>query len=200
MSEGLDDLPFPAKVLRVSAQATLGSVLNLATTAAAGPLLAKMDDDDLYGADHIWDLVLAHDYSGAEVVGKGHETAYLVRSDQTLRRAMDGAEGFRSRNLAGGALLVSRHGLDQAGGWRRLARGEDSALLLDVRRAGGMVYRTHAAGYLYIRHGVRPTWRADDAELLSRAQLVRAGLRPELADVAASDIPLPHLAAPDVAH
>jgi hypothetical protein len=29
-----------------------------------------MDDDDFYGPEHVWDLVVARLYSGAEIVGK----------------------------------------------------------------------------------------------------------------------------------
>ena len=44
-----------------------------ATRVAQGTLLTKVDDDDLYGPEHVWDLVLARCYSGAAVVGKGAE-------------------------------------------------------------------------------------------------------------------------------
>ena len=84
----------PVTALRLDAALPLGSVLNAATQAARGTLLAKMDDDDLYGPDHIWDLVLAHEYSQAPLVGKGADFVYLAASDRTIRRHNSGGERF----------------------------------------------------------------------------------------------------------
>ena len=84
VARAMAGFPHPVTVPRVGVEQPLGAVL--AAAAAAGPLLAKMDDDDVYGAEHIWDLVLAREYSGAALVGKFPATVYLVRSDRTVRR------------------------------------------------------------------------------------------------------------------
>ena len=181
--EGFGEVPdlaglgCPAKVCRVGADAPLGSVLNAATAAASGTLLAKMDDDDLYGADHVWDLVLAREYSGAELVGKGTETVYLAGRDRTVRLGLGNGETYRSWHLSGGALLVSRHALERARGWRRVAGGEDLELLADVHRSGLGVYRLHGAGYVVVRHGAH-SWSHADEYFLHQADAVLAGFRP----------------------
>ena len=167
----------PATVLRVPADAPLGSVLNAATAAARGPLLAKMDDDDLYGAEHVWDLVLAREYSGAELVGKGAETVYLAGCDRTVRLGLGGGESRRSWHVSGGALLVSRHALERVGGWRRVAGGEDIELFAAVHRGGLGVYRLHGAGYVVVRHGAHASGFSD-AYFLRQADAVLAGFRP----------------------
>ena len=64
----------------------LGTVLNAAAAETSGTLHAKFDDDDIYGPEHLWDLVLAHEYSRAPLVGKGAEFVYLAGSDVTLNR------------------------------------------------------------------------------------------------------------------
>lgn len=84
VEERIAELPHPARVLRAPADEPLGAVLNAATEASGGTLLAKMDDDDMYGAEHIWDLVLAREYSGAQLVGKSLEFIYLAASDRTI--------------------------------------------------------------------------------------------------------------------
>ena len=113
------ELPYPAKVSRVSASEPLGTVLNAATEASSGELLTKMDDDDMYGADHIWDLVLAQEYSGAQIVGKGVEFVYLAASDRTVRLHRGSGESYQTSTVAGGALLITRDELARAGGWQR---------------------------------------------------------------------------------
>ena len=90
----------PVKRLRLDGELTLGAVLAAAAAAADGPLLAKMDDDDVYGPEHLWDLVLAHEYSGAALVGKFAATVYLARCDRTVRRHVD-----RARRARGGAAV-----------------------------------------------------------------------------------------------
>ena len=184
-----DRLPHPVKVLRVAARASLGTVLNLAANAASGTLLAKMDDDDLYGPNHIWDLALAHQYSAAEVVGKGLQTVYLAGRDRTVQYALDNSETYESWHLGGGALLISRHDLERVGGWRRVALGEDRLLLRDVRRSGGRVYRTHGAEYVAVRHGKGHAWDLADQGFVARAEVVRRGFCPTLADIDTLDPP-----------
>ena len=188
--EGFEDVerrvagvPHPTKVVRVTEREPLGAVLNVATAASSGTLLTKMDDDDLYGADHVWDLVLAHEYSQAQVVGKGVEFVYLAASDRTIHQLSGDGEHYRARTLAGGTLLVARHDLDRVGGWRQVQRGVDLGLIEDILRARGCVYRTHGAGFMLIRHGYRPVWDVSDERFLAQADLSLQGWIPALADV-----------------
>ena len=105
----------------MEAREPLGAVLNAAVAASSGTLIAKFDDDDYYSPDHLWDLILAHEYSQAELVAKGAEYVYVARQERTLR--MFGRRGERYLGypgVSGGAMLISRHHLDQAGGWRRV--------------------------------------------------------------------------------
>ena len=179
------------QVLRIAAERPLGSVLNAAAAAAGGDLLTKMDDDDLYGGDHIWDLVLAREYSGAQLVAKAAETMYLVRSDATIQRFLGGSETYRWDHVAGGTMLIARGDLGRLGGWRPLCTGEDRALVADVRRAGGAVYRTHGVGYILVRHGVLHAWQVDEADLVAAADAVHEGWHPALADIDDMDAPVP---------
>ena len=172
----------PVTVLRLGEDHPLGTVLNAASTAAAGPLLSKMDDDDVYGAEHLWDLVLAREYSGAALVGKFPATVYLAHRDRTVRRRRVRSETW-SHSITGGAMLIARAELGRAGGWRPARRHVDTALIEDVIRAGGGVYRTHDAGYVLVRHAEGHTWKAADAAFLAQAESVWPGWRPALAGI-----------------
>ena len=186
----LDRVPFPSRIVRAPATLPFGSVLNRAVAASTGTLLAKMDDDDLYDAEHVRDLMLAHEYSGAQLVGKGIECLYLAGTDRTVKRSRDGGERFcaPADNIVGGsALLISRHDIERAGGWRRVRRHVDRALMKDVARMDGRLYRTHGAGFAAVRHGRGHTWKIDDAYFLEKAEAVHAGWDPALAGLA--DVP-----------
>ena len=192
LEPALESLPCPWRLVRVPASRSFGGALNAAAEAARGTLLAKMDDDDLYAAEHIWDLVLAHGYSKAELVGKGLEYIYLADADRTLRRLGRG-ESFQTSAaaIAGGALLISRQDLQSIGGWRRVNRHVDLALREDVAAAGGRIYRTHGAGFMLVRRGQGDwhTWKAEDGAFLVQAESNIAGWRPDLASL--GDIPHP---------
>lgn len=175
---GLDRLPFSSRTVNVPQDRPLGAVLNEALAASVGEMITKFDDDDCYGPDHLWDLVLATEYSGAALVGKTSEYVYLDGADRTVRRFIGFGERYIDpvrHSVAGPAMLVSREALDAIGGWRRIPRGVDVALTQDVGAAGGRVYRTHGAGFLLIRHGVGHTWEADDAYFMEQARDERDG-------------------------
>ena len=173
-------LASPVEILRANAQLGLAEVLNAATAAANGDLVTKMDDDDLYDAQHVSDLVLAREYAAAHLVGKGMEVVYLARRNQTVECGRFGGE-TSSPYLAGGTLLLSRDDLAAIGGWQGDAPYEDQTLISNVTRAGGRTYQTHGNGYLLVRHGHRHGWNADDEYFCSRATAVHSGFRPSLA-------------------
>ncbi len=185
------ELPHPVKVVHLPAREPLGVLLAAAAAVANGTLLTKMDDDDLYGADHIWDLVLAREYSQASVVGKGVEFVYLAASDRTVHCHRGSGESYETSTLAGGALLITRGELARVGGWPQVPRGVDQALVEAVVRARGCVYRTHGAGFMLVRHGDRHTWNVSDDWFLARADGVFPGWRPALAGLGNLDLPHP---------
>jgi len=169
-------------VLRFAADTVFGHVLSAASAAASGEWVAKMDDDDWYGAEHISDLVLAAGYSGADLVGKGSEFVYLEGAGTTIRRGL-GAGETPSRTLSGGTLLVRSSVLRDIDGWRGLPRGVDVALIDDVASAGGALWRTHPFGYLLCRTTGRHTWSVDDHYFERQAEQTWDGLALDVAGV-----------------
>jgi len=169
------DLDCPMTIVRVPEDKRLGEVLNAAVKASSGTLITKFDDDDYYSADHIWDLVLAREYSQATLVAKAAEFVYLAQRDSTVR-----VDKMRERFVvdpvvSGGVLMISRQDLQDAGGWRRVPRRVDICLARDVKQLGGSIYWTHGAGYLRVRHGDEHTWTIDDDFFLGRSSDMRPG-------------------------
>ncbi|GAB2930057.1 hypothetical protein GCM10027280_17050 [Micromonospora polyrhachis] len=149
--------PRPVELLTLPPGHGFGEAIGVATARSRGTLVTKFDDDDTYGPEHVWDLVLARHHSGAAMVGKGAEFVYLQTIDTTVRRDAGRAEAF-THVVAGGTMLISRGDLEQVGGWRPVPRSIDRGLIDRVRRAGGMIYRTHPLGYIYQRRSDGHTW------------------------------------------
>ena len=165
LSAATEQVARPLTVISVDAAVPFGTALQRGCERAAGRLVTKVDDDDEYGPWHVHDLVLAHGYSGATVVGKFPSAVYLEELDQTVWRDDHPPERFDAR-VAGGTLLLSRDDLVAAGGWPSVAHGVDTRLIEAVAAAGGTVYRTHPLGYLLTRHSDRHTWQVDDGAFL----------------------------------
>lgn len=180
----LGRLTCPTQSVRVPDDRSLGDVLNTALAASGGDKIAKFDDDDLYGPHHLWDLVLASEYSGAALVGKGSEYVYLAGADRTIRRFAGRGERYidpTRSSVAGAASMADREAIDAVGGWRPMGVGEDRALAQDIAAGGGRVYRMHGAGFLAMRHGIDHTWDVDDSYFLAQAQDARDGCDLEFA-------------------
>jgi hypothetical protein len=155
-----------------------GDVLHHAALAASGDLLLKMDDDDWYSPDTVADLVRAHRYSGAEVVGMPAEFHYLTGPDVTVTRGHV-TEVF-ARFVAGGTLMIERALLREVGGFRSVHKYVDAQLLAAAAAAGASLYRTHGLGYVLRRNPTGHTWEVDLDYLLDPARTKQRwdGFRP----------------------
>jgi hypothetical protein len=147
----------PYEVVRVDGDVPFGAALGIATARAGGTLLTKFDDDDTYGPEHVWDLVLARAYAAATLVGKGAEFVYLEDAAVTVRR-WSGRPEWEDNMVAGGTLLIGTADLEELGGWRPVSRSVDRGLFDRVNRAGATIYRTHPLGYVYHRRPQGHTW------------------------------------------
>ncbi|GAA3136923.1 glycosyltransferase [Streptosporangium carneum] len=136
-------------VIEADSRLVFGDALNQAAERARGAYLTKMDDDDWYGPEHLSDLLLAHHYSSADLVGSAPEFVYLERIGVTVRRVLT-TETYTGV-VAGGTMLMSRAAFDDVGGFRPIPRTVDGQLLQSVSAAGGRIYRTHGLNYILRR-------------------------------------------------
>jgi hypothetical protein len=170
----LEHFPGPVRVLRAAAERTLGECLNLGLEEATGELVAKMDDDDHYGRDHLGDLVLAHGYSGAALVGKRIEHVHLADRDLTVTREQANVERF-GIHVSGPTLLAARDLLHR---YRFLPEPSrvDSTLIERLRDDDEEIYGTHALDVVLERRGDGHTWEPDVEQMLTDAAQVTDGL------------------------
>lgn len=181
----------PIEVVEVPATASFGEALGAATRRARGTLVTKVDDDDSYGSEHVWDLVLARHYSGAHLVGKGAEFVYLETRDLTVRRT-SGVPEADGDLVAGGTMLLAKGDLEAVGGWRPVPRSVDLGLIERLRRAGARIYRTHPFGYVYHRRAAGHTWDPGEQYFLDTAFDRWPGVPPAvLAEPIAPPVPAP---------
>lgn len=161
------------QVHRLPVEFHLGELLNHGIDHATGTYVAKMDDDDWYGRDHLLDLRLALEYSGADLVGKRIDHIYLAPLERTVTRRRAAPE--RDRPHVSGPTLFGRR--DTLGRVRfgKLTGPEDSDFQRRLLDEGGRIYGTHGLDVVLHRHGGN-TWEADAQALLDEAERDVAGL------------------------
>jgi hypothetical protein len=175
VSDMAQDIPHQVSVVAIDDSRNLGEALQACTDRAEGSLVTKMDDDDIYGPEHVWDLVLARQYSGAQLVGKALDWIHVESEHATVFRPVFPAEKYADF-VAGGTILMSKADLMAVGGWRPVPKSVDRALLDRVLSEGGLVYRTHGLGYVYVRHSAGHTASVADEHFLTRIEDRREGL------------------------
>jgi hypothetical protein len=146
----------PLTIVEIDSNVPFGIALNRAADKASGTHLAKMDDDDWYGPEHLADMMLAASYSGADLVGCAAEFVYLEEAGVTVRRRTETERP--ARHVAGGTMVVSRETFTAAGGFRPIRQSVDAYLLYSVLSNGGLIYRTHGLGYVLRRCATGHTW------------------------------------------
>ncbi|UJA20999.1 glycosyltransferase family 2 protein [Thermoleophilia bacterium SCSIO 60948] len=161
------------QVIWVDEELTLGDALNSGVAATDGELVTKMDDDDFYNVDHLWDLMLASEYSGAALVGKAAEFVYLDEIGVTVRQISQDVD----TRMAGGGMMARRQALVAQRGWPLRTRGEDLAMIRMFNRNGYVIHRIPPHGYILNRHGRDHTWRPMIDYFLFRSERQWRGLR-----------------------
>ncbi|WP_369818976.1 glycosyltransferase [Oerskovia sp. Root918] len=163
---GVEDLV----LLAAGSDVSLGSCLNRLVAAADGDVVAKMDDDDLYGAQYLSDQLYALEYSGADVVGKQAHYMYVEGMDATLLRFADRERRFTDRVM--GPTIVTRQSLAVTTPFHDVGRGEDTAFLRDAVDAGARVFSADRFNFVQVRSGSGAhTWSVTDAELLASGEV-----------------------------
>jgi spore maturation protein CgeB len=162
------------ELLSASSDVPLGSCLNLLLEAADGDVVAKIDDDDLYGPQYLSDQLYALAYSGANVVGKQAHYMYLEGPDATILRFADREHRYTDRVM--GPTIVAARETASSVRFRALPRGEDTAFLEDVVEAGGTVYSADRFNFVQVRSAVGGhSWDVTDTELLASGEVKHYG-------------------------
>jgi hypothetical protein len=172
-------VPVPLQVLSFPVHLTFGMVLGRLSSSCSGDLITKVDDDDHYGPNHVTDLVIAWHTSGADLSAKGARFVHFPELDETIDRAWAAPEVFNV-TPAGGTMMLARSTLAQVGGWSHSSKHVDADLLRRIRAAGGIVYRTHALEYVYVRRTAGHTFVTDMETLTEQGEGIYPGLPEQL--------------------
>lgn len=173
-SLGVEDL----QLLTAGADVPLGECLNVLVRASSGDVVAKMDDDDLYGSNYLSDQLHAMDYSGADVVGKQAHYMYLEGMDATILRFPE--REHRYTDFVAGPTIMARRDLVIDNPFLAIPRGEDTAFLRSAAAAGARIYAADRFNFVQVRSnpGAGHTWDVTSSELLANSRVEFFGRDP----------------------
>lgn len=163
-------------VMTVPEDVILGEVFNIGFAQTEAPIVAKMDDDDFYGAEYLWDLYSALDFSGAEVAGKWAHYAYLEGLDSLIYRYPKYEHRFT--DVVAISTLLMRREVLEAERFPAMPWGSGSVFLRALGSQGARVFAADRWNYLYVRgrDGDRNTFPMSDLKLLSISDVVCRGM------------------------
>jgi Glycosyltransferase like family 2 len=170
----------PLTVVEVDGAVSFGEALNFGAARASGAFIARMDDDDWYGADYLSDALLAHLYSGADLIGCCGSFAYLESMDVTVHKdqpehlaesphwmALEAMNPGEHLTIPGATIFVSRTAFEAVGGFKPVHIFEDTELMMSIAAAGGRVHRMHGLNFMFRRRDPSEhTWQVSESEFL----------------------------------
>ena len=156
-------------VVPATADRTLGAILNLGLDVAGGSYVAKMDDDNFYGAHFLGDLVDAFASTSAGITGKWAHYVWLRSSGAVVLR-FEKYENTYHRLVQGGSIVATREvALDIR--FSDIPRAVDSDFLNRAMAAGVQTYSADRYNFVSIRGDDRlsHTWKVDDLVFMTGA-------------------------------
>lgn len=176
-------------VLELGTELPLGTCLNEGIAAARGEVLAKMDDDDLYGPSYLGEAVAAMRARGAQIVGKAEHLVYRVPQRELMLWRPGSA--WMEWSYLMGPTLVFDAALGRSPGFRPIPAAVDSRFADDCRSRGARLLATSRRHFVLRRfETAHHTWQPTEEEIAGRGVVIRRGLDPSQ---------VPHLAGIDAA-
>lgn len=157
------------QILEVDSTESLGECLNRGISAAGGDVIAKMDDDDIYGAHYLSDQLAALRYSGADLVGKQAHYLYLTSRDIVMCRFPEREHRFT--DIVMGPTLMSRKDLFSRHRFADRTQGEDTELQQRIVADGARIYSADRFNFVQVRGDHEHTWSVYDNELLANSTI-----------------------------
>ncbi len=155
------------QIVHADSALTLGACMNLGIDAAGGEFIAKMDDDNFYGARYLSDLLAAFSFTDAGIVGKWAHYVWLRSTGAVVLRYPDSEHRYE-RRIQGGSMLFAG---DVARGLRfsDIPRAVDSDILDRALDDGVRVYSGDRYNYVSTRGDDRHshTWTVTDSTFLT---------------------------------
>lgn len=156
---------------------SLGECLNAGVEAASGDVIAKMDDDDIYGDNYLADQVAALRYSNADLVGK--QAHYLHLRVRNIVMCRFPEREHRFTDLVMGPTIICKRELLGRFPFSNRTIGEDTELQHRLIMAGARIYSADRFNFVQVRDSHAHTWSVNGELLLANSDVHSFGFSRE---------------------
>lgn len=160
-------------VLREERSSSLGECLNAGIAASSGDFIAKFDDDDFYFAPYLLDMYHSWSFSGADLVGKQANYAFLGNENLLIIRRPE--REHRWTNFVAGPTFFGPRETFVENNFEPLSRGEDTAFIRSLLKNGRKIYSTDRFNFVQMRNAGQHTWEVSNTSFLANGQVVSIG-------------------------
>jgi len=136
--------------LNIPENMSLGKKLNTLIKNAKGSYIAKMDDDDIYMKNYLWDLSLPFKFTNCDIVGKKTCYSYLKDMKKSLLRS-PGYEHVNTNFINGATFIFKKKVWDKIK-FDDITLGEDTSFLEKIKKNKLSVYSSDSLNYMNIRY------------------------------------------------
>lgn len=149
---------------------SLGDCLNAGVIHSSYEYIAKMDDDDYYGANYIGDLMNIFNYTDADFVGKTSHFIYF-ENNNLLGVWYNGHENMYVNAVAGSTFLIKKYIFNSIK-FNSLNASEDCDFIAQYNSLGLKIYSGDKFNYVYNRHFNidNHSWKIDNDKLINVAE------------------------------
>lgn len=172
---------FPdVRIYQLDESVSLGECLNFAVKNSNGDYIAKLDDDDHYGVQYLFDMLTYFYCTEASIIGK---TSVFIFFEALKQLYLSGQNSFDYVLTAfGGTQVIKREVFDEIS-YQALNVSEDRNFLQMCTKKGFKIYSGDPFNYTYMRHAnyKNNTWGISDLDYvkLFGFQYVRDGWNAE---------------------
>ena len=150
-------------IFQIDEEISLGLCLNFGIAKSKYDFVAKIDDDDYYGANYLLDQMNIFHQKDVDVVVKSRRLIFF-EGDQTLQLFRGRGENELVLGGGGGTILAKKSIFDTIH-FHDLSLAEDDAFFMDCEKEGFKVYAGNKFNYIYNRY-INPnnhTYIVDDS-------------------------------------
>jgi hypothetical protein len=148
------------EILTFPEEMTLGECLNRAADATGASILAKIDDDDIYGPRYLDEAVDVLQVSRADLVGKATFGILLEESDELFLHRY-GAENSEVAYVPGASFVMPRRTWEDIPFAHRRSR-VDSTFVRGLRSQGGTIWSSSQWEFVVRRDGSPRAWEVSE--------------------------------------
>ncbi|EOC99966.1 glycosyltransferase family protein [Caldisalinibacter kiritimatiensis] len=161
------------KIYQVDESKTIGYCLNYGIDRSQYKYIAKFDDDNYYGPNYLSDIVMAFDYSGADLVGKQRFYVYFEGSKKLA--LIRNKENSFVKYVAGSTFVFKREVYEKIRFATNIYDGsEDNKFIDDCNKYGFKIYSCDRFNHVVGRRENLEdhTWKIKERDFLSWCKVI----------------------------